>query len=107
MGCVSLLLGISLQACTTSTSRYEESYAVPNLKIVFLDEQSLREAWTKHTGQPGVEFVQNMYKGMPQIKTVKGFYDFSTQTVYCPKWDFEVCGHELHHAVLGQFHDAS
>ncbi|MGB0910635.1 MAG: hypothetical protein ACPGYT_09750 [Nitrospirales bacterium] len=107
MGCLLLLLGVSVQACMTSTSRYEESYTVPNLKVVFLDEQSLREAWTKHTGQPGVEFVQNMYKGMPQIKTVKGFYDFSTKTVYCPKWDFEVCGHELHHAVLGQFHDAS
>ncbi len=105
-GCVVLLLGLSLQACTGS-SRYIESHTVSNLNVVFLDEESLREAWTKVTGRPGVEFVQMMAKGSPQVKTVKGFYDFSTNTVYCPKWNYEVCGHELHHAVLGQFHDAS
>ncbi len=104
--CIALLFGLSMQACTAST-RYAESYTVSNLNVVFLDDQSLKEAWTKVTGRPGVEFVQNMSKGSPQVKTVNGFYDFSTNTVYCPKWNFEVCGHELHHAVLGQFHEAS
>ncbi len=107
MGCVCVLLGISLQACGTSGARYTESYTISNLNVVFLDEQSLRQQWKKISGKSGVEFVQNMNMTTPQVKTVKGFYDFRTHTVFCPKWDFEVCGHELHHAVLGQFHDAS
>ncbi|MDF0673696.1 MAG: hypothetical protein P0120_05045 [Nitrospira sp.] len=36
----------------------------------------------------------------PFIKTVRGFYDYATNTLYCVKWHFEICGH----AALGQFH---
>ena len=45
-----------------------------------------------------------MSSSTPIVKTVRGFYDYSANTLYCEKWNFEVCGHELHHAALGQFH---
>jgi hypothetical protein len=51
-----------------------------------------------------VLFAPHMRDGFASVKTLRGFYDFTTNTLYCPKWNFEVCGHELHHAVLGQFH---
>ena len=98
-----LLLGGSLLGCSTP-ARYVEEYQIKNLKVVFLDAQSLHDEWEKRTGQQGVRFLPKMTSGMPAIKTLRGFYDFSTDTLYCPKWNFEVCGHELHHAVLGQFH---
>jgi hypothetical protein len=88
----------------TGPSHYIEEHEIQNLKVVFLDRQSLRQEWKKRTGQQGIRFLPKLTSGIPTIKTIKGFYDFSTDTLYCPKWDFEVCGHELHHAVLGHFH---
>ena len=92
-----------LQACSTET-RYVETHEIPNLKVVFLDEESLHEKWKARTGQPGTEFQPLLTGGMASLKVIKGFYDFTTDTLYCPKWNFEVCGHELHHAALGHFH---
>ena len=92
-----------LQACTMET-RYVETHEIPNLKVVFLDEESLHEKWKARTGQPGAEFQPLLTGGMASLKVIKGFYDFTTDTLYCPKWNFEVCGHELHHAALGHFH---
>jgi hypothetical protein len=83
---------------------YREEHHISNLNIVFLDQQSLHKEWTARTGQPGVEFVAFRGEGIPSVKTLHGFFDFMTNTMYCPKWNFEVCGHELHHAVLGSFH---
>ena len=88
----------------SSSARYVEKYEVKNLKVVFLDQQSMHEEWEKRTGQQGVRFLPRMTTGLPAVKTLKGFYDFSSDTLYCPKWNFEICGHELHHAVLGHFH---
>ena len=92
-----------LPACSTAT-RYVETHEIPNLKVVFLDEESLHERWKTRTGQPGAEFQPLLTGGMASLKVIKGFYDFTTDTLYCPKWNFEVCGHELHHAALGHFH---
>ncbi len=102
-----LVLGFSL--CLTSVGcsgpeRYVEEHEIKHLKIVFLDEESLHDEWKETTGQHAVRFLPTMKGGLPSIKTVKGFYDFSSRTLYCPKWNFKVCGHELHHAALGQFH---
>ncbi len=97
------LCGVSLTACTQQ-GRYMETHEISNLKVIFLDDQSLQEMWKSKTGQPGTQFQPWLQGNLASVKTVRGFYDFSTETLYCPKWNYEVCGHELHHAALGHFH---
>jgi hypothetical protein len=97
------LCGVSLAACTQQ-GRYMETHEISNLKVVFLDAESLKELWKSKTGQPGTQFQPWLRGNLASVKTVRGFYDFSTETLYCPKWNYEVCGHELHHAALGHFH---
>lgn len=102
---VTLLAVILLQGCISGKDSYQERHEVRNLTVVFLDEASLHQEWRKRTGNQPVQLVPQMRDGsFASVKTLRGFYDFSTSTPYCPKWNFEVCGHELHHAVLGQFH---
>lgn len=98
--------GVTLTLLTSCTAshRYEEKYEVKQLTVVFLDEQSLHERWGKIAGRAPIHFATPMNSITPVVKTVRGFYDYSTNTLYCEKWSYEVCGHELHHAVLGQFH---
>jgi len=98
-----LLCGVNLVGCTQH-GRYIETHEISNLKVVFLDAQSLAEKWEMKTGQPGTQFQPWLRGGLGSVKTVRGFYDFLTDTLYCPKWNYEVCGHELHHAALGHFH---
>ncbi len=96
--CLSNLIGCAEQG------RYMETHEISHLKVVFLDDQSLQEMWETKTGQPGTQFQPWMQGNLASVKTIRGFYDFSTETLYCPKWNYEVCGHELHHAALGHFH---
>jgi hypothetical protein len=81
-----------------------ETHEISNLKVVFLDDQSIQDMWKSKTGKPGRQFQPWLRGNLASVKTVRGFYDFSSQTLYCPKWNYEVCGHELHHAALGRFH---
>ena len=97
------LCGVSLAGCTQQ-GRYMETHEISNLKVIFLDDQSIQDMWKSKTGQPGTQFQPWLRGNLASVKTVRGFYDFSTQTLYCPKWNYEVCGHELHHAALGRFH---
>ena len=97
------LCGASLAGCTQQ-GRYMETHEISNLKVVFLDDQSLQDMWKSTTGKPGTQFQPWLRGNLASVKTVRGFYDFSTETLYCPKWNYEVCGHELHHAALGHFH---
>jgi hypothetical protein len=99
--CFTMLFG--LPACS-GTARYMETHELNNLNVVFLDEKSLQEKWQERSGRPGTEFQPMLAEGMASLKIIKGFYDFTTKTLYCPKWNFEICGHELHHAALGHFH---
>lgn len=100
-----MLLLILCAGCATQGS-YRESHQVKNLNVVFVDQHTLHQEWAKRTGTAGIRFGSQVSTrtGVPALTTVNGFYDFTTQTIYCPKWNFEVCGHELHHAVIGQFH---
>lgn len=100
------LTGLTMALLTgcTGTQRYIEEHEIKQLKVVFLDEQSLRERWAKIAGRAPIQFAMPMTTADASVKTVRGFYDYSTNTLYCEKWNFEVCGHELHHAALGQFH---
>jgi len=105
----SLSLGLFILAvigCAGIQDRYVERHVINNLTVVFLDEHSLHEQWKQKAGSDPIRFQPQMNNPIPQIQTVKGFYDFTTKTLYCPKWNFEICGHELHHAALGHFHTA-
>ena len=102
---MSLLLISGMLTGCSGTGRYVEEHEIDHLKVVFMDQHSLHDALTNHGGPPGVQFLPMMNGGMPSMAMVKGFYDFNTNTLFCSKWDFEVCGHELHHAILGRFHD--
>jgi hypothetical protein len=93
-----------LAGCGTTGTRYVEEHDIKQLKVVFLDERSLHERWSHIAGRDPVRFATPMNSADPIVKTVLGFYDYSSNTLYCEKWNFEVCGHELHHAALGQFH---
>lgn len=97
-----LMLSVTL-GCSTH-DRYIERHTIRNLTIVFLDENSLHEQWKQISGLDAVHFQPQMDSPVPKVQTVKGFFDFASNTLYCPKWNFEVCGHELHHATLGHFH---
>jgi len=85
--------------------RYREEHEIKQLNVVFVDQQTLHEEWKNRTGRSGVQFMPSHSGGASSVKTLRGFFDFTTNTLYCPKWNFAVCGHELHHAALGQFHD--
>ncbi len=94
-----------LTACLSgqSSSQYRETHNLQRLQVVLLDEQSLSETYEAQYGRPAMRLA--MKAGLPSsISRVKAFYDFETHTIYCVKWDFENCGHELHHALLGRFH---
>ncbi len=102
-----LLTGTALAlsaGCSATNTRYVEEHDIQQLKVVFLDERSLHERWAKIAGREPIQFATPMNSADPIVKTVRGFYDYSSNTLYCEKWNFEVCGHELHHAALGQFH---
>ncbi len=101
---IGLLLSFFLITGCAQQTRYKETHEISNLKVVFLDSQSLQEMWESKTGQPSTQFQPWLQGELAAVKTVRGFYDFSTETLYCPKWNYEVCGHELHHAALGHFH---
>lgn len=101
---IGTLLTSAFIGCTGIQHRYVETHAIKNLTVVFLDEHSLHEQWKQIVGSDAVDFQPQMNSSVPLVRTVKGFYDFTSNTLYCPKWHFEVCGHELHHAALGQFH---
>ncbi|MCA9472641.1 MAG: hypothetical protein MRJ96_00665 [Nitrospirales bacterium] len=84
--------------------RYRDEHILQDLRVVFVDQETLREEWEQHTGRTGIQFTSFHGEHAPQIKNIRGFYDLTTKTLYCSKWNFSVCGHELHHAVLGHFH---
>lgn len=98
-----LFVFLFIAACsTTSPSPYQETHTLTNLTVVFLDDASLRERYETLAQHSAVTFSSLAASG--SINTVRGFYDYRTRTIYCPKMDFHVCGHELHHATLGRFH---
>ncbi len=102
-----LLLMVTLSGVLgcVADGRYREEHEIKRLNVVFVDQQTLHEEWKNRTGRSGVQFMPSLSGGASSVKTLRGFFDFTTNTLYCPKWNFTVCGHELHHAALGQFHD--
>ena len=99
-----VFLAASFAGCGALQERYVEKHVLKNLTVIFLDERSLHEQWKQTVGSEAVRFRPQINSTIPHVQTVKGFYDFATNTLYCPKWEFEICGHELHHATVGHFH---
>jgi hypothetical protein len=98
----SLLL---VSACTTGRPAVGEQYEISQLKVVFLEGKQIQEKWRELSGKSAQMMTPRLvmeHERRPEV--ILGFYDFGTNTIYCPKMNFEVCGHELHHALLGRFH---
>lgn len=100
-----MIVALALTGCTIGQSTPGEEYEVSQLRVVFLNEKQIRDKWEEVTGKTAVMVTPRLVlESKRQEEVVVGFYDFHTRTIYCPKMNFEVCGHELHHAVLGRFH---
>lgn len=103
-----LVTGVALlvlSGCIMGPSPSGEEYELPSLRVVFLDAQQIQAKWEEVTGKSALMMTPRLVlESQKREEVVLGFYDFHTRTIYCPKMDFEVCGHELHHAVLGRFH---
>lgn len=98
---LAIVTTVVLSACASLP--YRETHQLEHITIVFLDAGSLAEAYRLHSGRPAARVTMQAHSLV--IHRVRAFYDHETKTIYCKKWDFENCGHELHHAILGWFHE--
>jgi hypothetical protein len=96
----------SMPGCTLwQEPRYQEKYEIRHLTIMLMDMEGIQREWRKVSGKPAEKFITIGPDPSSGITTtVRGFYDYTTNTIYCPKMNFEVCGHELFHAIFGKFH---
>ncbi len=101
---IGIIVSLVIGAGCAQQKPYVESHEIKSLTVVFVDEATLQQQWKERTGQDPIRFLPQMRGEFPSLETIRGFFDFTTNTLYCPKWNYEVCGHELHHAALGHFH---
>jgi hypothetical protein len=102
---LALGLALTLSGCTTGQITVGEQYEVSQLKVVFLEAKQIQEKWEELSGKSAQMMTPRLVmESARRPEVILGFYDFGTGTIYCPKMNFEVCGHELHHALLGRFH---
>lgn len=94
--------------CAAIQDRYYEEHRLSQLTVIFVDETTLQRQWSLLTGKAPIRIstfgTPNEPNVLQTVRTIRGFYDYPSNTIYCRKMDFEACGHELHHAVLGLFH---
>jgi hypothetical protein len=96
---------LSLTACAGGTPPVGELHELSGLRVVFLDGKQVQDKWQELSGKSARMMTPRLVmESERRPETILGFYDFGTNTIYCPKMNFEVCGHELHHALLGRFH---
>lgn len=96
---------LALSGCAWDSIPPGEVHELPSLRVVFLEASHMQAKWEEISGKSSVMRTPRLtLENLRRDEVVVGFYDFHTHTIYCPKMDFEVCGHELHHAVLGRFH---
>ncbi|MCS6896680.1 MAG: hypothetical protein NZM29_01795 [Nitrospira sp.] len=105
VGILSAVLLTTAGGCAFGHKPEGEAYELASLRVVFLDYPQIQAKYEEITGQPAVMTTPRLVlDSQRKREVVVGFYDYRSRTIYCPKMDFEVCGHELHHAVLGRFH---
>jgi len=106
-GCLLALLLGPVGCALLESKRYHEEHVVTNLTVVLMDQKTLQNKWreiAKKSPSKRVSIPAGPDQTLTVDSTVRGFFDFSTNTIYCPKLNFEVCGHELFHALIGRFH---
>jgi hypothetical protein len=91
-----------LLGCVPVQQPYYERYAIKDLTVVLLDQTSLHHRYEEMAGHAAVTLMGS--DSSATIGSVRGFFDPRTNTIYCSKMDFAICGHELHHAIIGRFH---
>ena len=110
---IATILGVvlfvgALAGCAESKGDlYYETHLIRNLTVILLDDRALQRRWQYVSGQPASRTIKFTVAGsqMSMADTVKGFFDYKTNTIYCTKDNFDVCGHELFHAIMGRFHE--
>lgn len=100
-----MILSFALFGCLQPSVPYYERHELKNLRVVWLDQASLHEKYEVMSGRPSMALYGT--DSSAGVQSVKGFFDFNTNTIYCSKMDFTACGHELHHAIIGHFHPDS
>lgn len=101
------ILAASLAGCAESQNDlYHETHIIKNLTVILLDDKALQRSWQYVSGQPASRTIKFTVAGsqMSTADTVKGFFDYKTNTIYCTKDNFDTCGPELFHAIKGRFH---
>ena len=96
------ILPLVLGGCFQHTPPYYEQHELKNLRVVWLDQATLHDKYEEMSGKPAMALYGT--DASAGVQSVKGFYDFKTNTIFCSKMDFAACGHELHHAIIGHFH---
>ena len=102
--CFWVVLGaaLCLAGCMPAHKTYYERYAIKDLTVILLDQASLHQRYEEMAGRAAVTLMGS--DSSATIGSVRGFFDPRTNTIYCSKMDFAICGHELHHAIIGRFH---
>ena len=96
------LMSFALLGCFKPTAPYYEQHELAHLRVVWLDQDALHHKYEQMSGRPALAlYGADVSAG---VQSVRGFFDFATNTIYCSKMDFTACGHELHHAIMGRFH---
>ena len=91
-----------LIGCVPVQHPYYEHYTIKELTVVLLDQASLHHRYEELAGRAAVTLMGS--DSSATIGSIRGFFDPRTNTIYCSKMDFAICGHELHHAIIGRFH---
>lgn len=103
------MLAATLAGCESlpQNELYYETYEVKHLTVILLDDKALQRRWQYVSGRPASKTIKFTVAGsqMSIADTVKGFFDYRTNTIYCTKSNFDICGHELFHAIMGRFHE--
>lgn len=69
---------------------------VVTIRVVYIQRDKIHEIARQVFERDGLPFNPPY--------TYVGFFDYTTRTLYCEKWDAVICGHELFHATDGDWH---
>ena len=83
---------IMLAGCGTAAAK-REVHSLDGWKVVYNDPDAMYKA------------CRGLHADTRGINITVGCTDYANKTIYCPKWNFSVCGHELHHITDGPFHE--
>ena len=96
-----LLTSCSVKFVRTYEFRPGVSHEMPSqqdiaITVVYMDRDEIHEVARQIYERDGIPFK-------PPSRFY-GLFDYKTRTLYCEKWDAELCGHELFHATDGDWH---